>query len=172
MAGRPRTRAKKLAQENAARIAAGLEPLSAPSLPTPAPAPRPHTIPPAPKVEPVWEEPPVPRARPQRPEEEDPLVTLLTPQDGPEVPAGGLLDQKDKLYTELLGLALDRALDIMRIKPGDENFDKQVLTRQASIIASVLSTTARIDEARLKGRGRDRVSELLDEIRRSKSGMN
>lgn len=60
----------------------------------------------------------------------------------------------------------------MRIKPGDENFDKQVLTRQASIIASVLSTTARIDEARLKGRGRDRVSELLDEIRKAKKGMN
>lgn len=60
----------------------------------------------------------------------------------------------------------------MKIKPGDDNFDKQVLTRQASIIASVLSTTARIDEARLKGRGRDRVAELLGEIRKMNPGMN
>lgn len=70
------------------------------------------------------------------------------------------------MFTELLDLSFQRALDIMKIKPGDENFDKQVLTRQASIIASVLSTTARIDEARLRGRGRDRINELLDEVKR------
>lgn len=60
----------------------------------------------------------------------------------------------------------------MRIKPGDELYDKQVLTRQVSIIASALTTTARINEAQLKGRGRDKVSELLAEIRKMRPGMN
>jgi len=64
----------------------------------------------------------------------------------------------------LLGLTFDRALDIMRIKPGDDNFSPQVLTRQASIISSMLSTTARIDEARLRGKGRDKISEILKAI--------
>lgn len=60
----------------------------------------------------------------------------------------------------------------MRIKPGDELYDKQVLTRQVSIIASALTTTARINEAQLKGRGVDKVKQLLDELRKSKPGMN
>lgn len=85
-------------------------------------------------------------------------------------------NQKDKIYSSLLSMALDRAVDIMSIKPhhtcakcgfeeGDPNFDKQILTRQASIIASVLSTTARIDEARLRGRVRNKVDEILTAIR-------
>ena len=57
----------------------------------------------------------------------------------------------------------------MNIKPGDENFGPQVLTRQASIIASMLSTTARIDEARLRGLKKNRLDELLEEINRAKA---
>lgn len=58
----------------------------------------------------------------------------------------------------------------MRIKPGDDNFSPQVLTRQASIIASMLSTTARIDEARLRGRKGDKIKEILQAIEAEKKG--
>ena len=83
----------------------------------------------------------------------------------------------------MIGLALDRALDIMRMTPlhtceqcgheqGNPGWTPQVLTRQASIVSSVLTTTARIDEARLRGRGKDKINELLSELRRMKPNMN
>lgn len=169
MAGRPKTRAKRLAAEAAKRAAqgGGL-------------AVTPHTIPPAPKPDIGWIDHPLPPPAPPRPEPMDALVASVMP---PVAPEGIIGTEKEHLYTELVGLALERALDIMRLKPqhtctacghedGDPNFDKQILTRQASIVASVLSTTARIDEAKLKGKGRDKVSELLDEIRKMKPGMN
>jgi hypothetical protein len=53
----------------------------------------------------------------------------------------------------------------MRIKPGDPEWTTQIATRQSSIIASMLSTTARIDEARLRGRGANRISEILEAIK-------
>ena len=56
----------------------------------------------------------------------------------------------------------------MRLKPGDEGWTTQTMTRQASIISSVLTTTARIDEQRLRGRGRDKLNEILQEIRAAK----
>lgn len=65
----------------------------------------------------------------------------------------------------MIDLSLDRALDIMRIKPGDEGWTPQLATRQASIMASVFSTTARIDEARLRGRGKDKFDEILRAIK-------
>lgn len=172
MAGRPKTRAKRLAME-AARRAAGGGGLP-PQVTT-------HTIPqppPAPEIGWVDHVPPAPK--PPREEAIDTLVASVMPEGGPAV--GLIGTEKEHLYTELVGLSLARALDIMRLQPhhtcskcgfeeGDPNFDKQILTRQASIVASVLSTTARIDEARLKGGQRDKVKELLDELKRIKPGQ-
>lgn len=58
----------------------------------------------------------------------------------------------------------------MKIKPGEDNWTPQIATRQASIIASMLSTTARIDEARLRGRGKNKVAEILAAIEAEKKG--
>jgi len=41
----------------------------------------------------------------------------------------------------------------------------RLLTLQKEVISSVLGTTARIDEARLKGKKQDRMAELLASIR-------
>ncbi len=141
----------------------------------------PHTIPqPPPAPEIGWVDHPLP-PKPPREEAIDTLVAAVTPPGGAAV--GLIGTEKEHLYTELVGLSLARALDIMRLQPmhtcskcgfeeGDPNFDKQILTRQASIVASVLSTTARIDEAKLKGGAKDRVKELLDEIRAMKPRMS
>ena len=69
------------------------------------------------------------------------------------------------MFEELLGLSFARARDIMNLKPGDENFSDKVMARQTSIISSMMSTTARVDEARLRGRGKDRVQEILAAIK-------
>jgi hypothetical protein len=58
----------------------------------------------------------------------------------------------------------------MKIKPGDENWTPQIATRQASIIASMLSTAARIDEARLRGRGKNKIGEILAAIQKERAG--
>ena len=55
---------------------------------------------------------------------------------------------------------------------GDPFFDSKVMARQTSIISSALSTTARIDEARLRGAGRNKVSELLEELKKMRPNMN
>lgn len=150
MPGSPKKRARRLALE-AAKAEARRPPVDVGA----------HTIP-QPKADPIidWieggEAPEL-----QSIEDADPIVGSLFPgvSDEPE-----LLTNKDKLFTELLGLTFDRALDIMKIKPGDDAFTPQVLTRQASIIASMLSTTARIDEARLRGRGKNKIDEILKAI--------
>jgi len=143
MVGSPKKRARRLAHEAEQKKIAGV------ALPT-----RPqakHEDVPAPDPIIDWiEGGTVPPLQPET--ETDPFV-------------GALSKAKEQAYNELLGLSLDRALDIMRIKPGDENFTPQVLTRQASIISSVLSTTARIDEQRLRGRGRDRFDEIMKAIK-------
>ncbi len=158
MAGSPKKRARRLALEAAKAEALRNAPTAS------------HTIPSGPEIQ--WTEPPSPRAPKEA--DIDVLVASVMPHEaGAAGTVDGILDAtKHQLYNELVGLALERALDIMRIKPGDELYDKQVLTRQVSIIASALTTTARINEAQLKGRGRDRVKELLDELRKSKPGFN
>lgn len=158
MAGRPKRRARLAAQEAARKAAQGGVPSA------------PHSVPMAATAA-DWIDHPLPPPAPKPPREDiDPLVGSVMPEAGGGV--GLIGTEKEHLYTELVGLALERALDIMRIKPGDEGWDKQVLTRQASIVASVLSTTARIDEAKLKGGAKDRVKELLDEIRAMKPRMS
>jgi hypothetical protein len=69
----------------------------------------------------------------------------------------------------LLGLALESAKGIMSLKlvPEHKDFAK-LMARQTSIVSAVLSTTARIDEARLRGRGKDKVHEILKAIEAEK----
>jgi hypothetical protein len=178
MPGSPKKRARRLALEaerNRLKDAGMAAPVSQDVAPAPSPTEPRHHVP-KPKVE--------------KPEADDPLVALLAPareeaarQESDDLVDVGLLSTKEKAFNDLLALSFERALDIMRLGPkhtceqcgheqGDENFDRQVLTRQASIIVSMLSTTAKIDEARLKGRGKDRVHDLLEELRKQKSGMN
>ena len=172
MAGSPKKRARRLAMEAAKAEAAKA-------------ARTPHTIPTA--REPLgWVEPEPVLVPPSPPKMErpqtDPIIDSILPgasvEENPDI-----LAAKDKAFNELIGLALDRALDIMRLSPhhvcvacgheqGNEQFDSKIMARQASIIASVLSTTARIDEARLRGKGRNKVNELLEELRKMKPGMN
>lgn len=66
----------------------------------------------------------------------------------------------------MLTLSLERALDIMRVKPDPEskNYNKTLSTQQ-STIATVLSTAARIDEARLRRAQTDKLDELLDLVK-------
>jgi hypothetical protein len=67
-------------------------------------------------------------------------------------------------------LSFRRALDIMKIvpKPEQKNFT-QVLTRQTAVIATVMSTLARIDEARLRRVQASRIDRVLAEIRKLKA---
>lgn len=72
----------------------------------------------------------------------------------------------------MLGLALESAKDIMKLKldPDHKDFAK-LMARQTSIVSAVLSTTARIDEARLRGRNRDKTKEILEAIAAEKRGL-
>lgn len=85
--------------------------------------------------------------------------------------AGGpLLLERAELFDELLGLSLQRALDTMRIDlkdmdPNDKNFQK-IMSTQQSIMSSVFSTAARIDEAKLRARETDKLDEVLDALHR------
>lgn len=70
----------------------------------------------------------------------------------------------------MLSLSLERALDIMRIVPDPEskNYNKTLSTQQ-STIATVLSTAARIDEARLRREQTDKLDELLSLVREAEA---
>lgn len=76
----------------------------------------------------------------------------------------------------MLGLALESAKGIMSLKLDPEHKDfAKLMARQTSIVSAVLSTTARIDEARLRGRGRDKVADILKAIeaeKKANGGLN
>ena len=55
----------------------------------------------------------------------------------------------------------------MRIEPDHPKFT-EVLTRQSSVIASVLSATARITPGRLRGQEADHMDEVLETIKAQK----
>lgn len=60
---------------------------------------------------------------------------------------------------------MTRALDIMRLKPREDNPQfARVISTQQSVIASVFSTTARINEASLKKQQTDKMERLLAEL--------
>lgn len=61
-------------------------------------------------------------------------------------------------------LSVARALDIMQITPSPEEHGKdfmRVLAIQQSVIASVLGTTARIEESKLRSQQSDRMTKVL-----------
>lgn len=70
------------------------------------------------------------------------------------------------MFNELLDLALASAKEILETKLDQDHksFDK-LLTRKTSIATAVLSTTARVNEATLRGKKKDRVDELLAAIK-------
>jgi hypothetical protein len=68
---------------------------------------------------------------------------------------------------------MKRALDIMKIKPDYDKHGKdfmRILSTQQAVIASVLSTTARVESAKLRSKGEDgmdRVLAAMEEARRA-----
>lgn len=66
---------------------------------------------------------------------------------------------------------MDQSLKIMQmdLDPEHKHFAK-VLSVQQSIIGSVLTTTARVSSNRLRGKENDHMAEILDAIKKAKSG--
>lgn len=66
---------------------------------------------------------------------------------------------------------MDQSLKIMSmdLDPEHKHFAK-VLSVQQSIIGSVLTTTARVSSSRLRGKETDNMAEILDAIKKAKSG--
>lgn len=80
---------------------------------------------------------------------------------------GTLLNQKQ--FDDLVNLAFDRARDIMEIKIDPKDPDSMKLaTRQTTIITSVMTTLARIDEARLRRIRESGIQRVLEAIRKAK----
>lgn len=52
----------------------------------------------------------------------------------------------------------------MKLKPGDPAYTDRVMARQTSIVASIMSTTAKVNDSTLRGKGRDRLAEILGAI--------
>jgi len=76
-------------------------------------------------------------------------------------------DTDDKRFEELRTLSLDRALEIMRLTV-DQNHPHfaRILATQQAVISSVLTTTVRTDHGVLRGKVRDKYSEMLAAARR------
>lgn len=117
---------------------------------------------------------PKPRGRPAAPAEEGDFL----PPDywaglAQVVGAGGggpLLLERAAQFEQLLDMSLARATDVMSIDlkamdPADKNFQK-IMSTQQSIMASVFSTTARIDDAKLRAKQTDLMDEVLEAVRR------
>lgn len=58
----------------------------------------------------------------------------------------------------------------MELDAFDPNFVK-VLTRKQAVIASVLSATVRTTAGRLRGRERDRMADILDQMARQREHL-
>lgn len=66
------------------------------------------------------------------------------------------------MFAELRKLALEKALEIMRLPLDPENKDfSRLMARQVSIMSAVVSTTARVEAAALRGRAKNKYDEIL-----------
>lgn len=71
-------------------------------------------------------------------------------------------------FEELRHLAMQRALDIMNIKPDYDVHGKdfmRILSTQQSVIASVLSTTARVENSKLRKTQDDGMERVLAAVK-------
>jgi hypothetical protein len=75
---------------------------------------------------------------------------------------GGIGDENAEAFKKLLGLSLKQSIAIMEMQldPEDKNFAKLMSTQQ-SIMSSVFSTTARIDDALLQRAKTDEMDQVL-----------
>lgn len=61
-------------------------------------------------------------------------------------------------------------IDLTEMDPADKNFQK-VMSTQQSIMSSVFSTQARIDEARLRRQNDDKLEAVLKELRAQEKAL-
>lgn len=61
-------------------------------------------------------------------------------------------------------------IDLTNLDPADKNYQK-IMSTQQSIMSSVFSTQARIDEARLRRQNDDKLEEVLRELRQQEKEL-
>lgn len=80
------------------------------------------------------------------------------------------MSEQSERLAELVDLSLDRARDILKVKlrPYQKNYLK-LLTIQKETLAAVLSTQARVDEKRLRGRTKDKLGDILEAVKEAEA---
>lgn len=78
-----------------------------------------------------------------------------------------MVDDQSGALKELLGLAIQHNIEVMRM-PLPENWDKNfgpILRVKQQIAANTLTAFTRVNDGVLRGQGRDKFAELLEEVR-------
>lgn len=84
----------------------------------------------------------------------------------------GVLADRHVLFERLSNLAIERAIDIMKIKidPKVPGFEK-IMARQSGIIATMMSANVRVDSSRLRKPTDDPVGKMLDQLKGLEKGV-